>query len=81
MREMFVTPHGAETKAEYAAAAALGLKYVESCMDRGEKVGVTGNTFECREKLKAAGFRWHGECKVWFVPVGLAQASFAKLAA
>lgn len=81
MREMFVTPHGAEEKAEFVAAAALGLKYVESCMDRGEKVGVSGNTFQCREQLKAAGFRWHGECKVWYVQVSAAPAAFAKLAA
>ena len=27
--------------------------------------GVSGNTFGIKDALKAAGARWHGECKAW----------------
>jgi hypothetical protein len=79
MREMFVTPMGSENTPERLAAEALGLKYVESCMDRGEKVGLSGNTYAVRDQIKAAGFRWHGDCKVWYVAAADAPRAFSQL--
>lgn len=78
-KESFCTPHGSESLAESKIAAALGLKYVEGYLNRGEKIGVSGNTFALKDQLKAAGFKWHGECKVWYVLAPDASQAFAAL--
>jgi len=31
---------------------------------------LTGNTYEWKAEIKAAGFKWDRENKVWFLPVG-----------
>jgi hypothetical protein len=80
-QESFCNPHGTDDLAESKIAAALGLKYVEGYLNNGEKVGISGNTFALKDKIKAAGFRWHGDCKVWYVLRSDAAAAFAKLAA
>ena len=59
----------------------LGLKLVQGYLDRGEKIGLSGNTFKVKDKLKAAGFRWHAECKVWFTLIADAEAAFARIIA
>jgi hypothetical protein len=34
------------------------------------RIGVTGNTFDIKDRLKAAGGRWHAVDKVWYLPAG-----------
>ena len=49
-----------------AKAAALGLKAGEA-LGRGGygRPALSGNTFNVKDALKAAGARWDGENKVW----------------
>lgn len=59
----------------------LGLKLVQGYLNRGEKIGLSGNTFAIKDELKAAGFRWHAECKVWFTLFSDAENAFRKISA
>jgi len=34
------------------------------------RIGVTGDTRPIKDRLKAAGGRWHAEDKVWYLPAG-----------
>lgn len=34
------------------------------------RIGVTGDTFPIKDRLKAAGARWHAADKVWTLPSG-----------
>ena len=34
------------------------------------RIGVTGQTFDIKDRLKAAGGKWHPEDKVWYLPAG-----------
>lgn len=34
------------------------------------RIGVTGDTFPIKDRLKAAGGRWHAGDKLWYLPSG-----------
>jgi len=34
------------------------------------RIGVTGDTFPIKDRLKTAGGRWHAMDKVWYLPAG-----------
>jgi hypothetical protein len=34
------------------------------------RIGVTGDTFPIKDRLKSAGARWNASDKVWFLPAG-----------
>jgi hypothetical protein len=34
------------------------------------RISLTGQTFEIKDRIKAAGGRWHAEDKVWHLPAG-----------
>lgn len=58
-------PHG--TEAIQAKAAEFGLVFGETEGTRKAAAlpGFVGNTFPVKDKLKAAGAHWNGECKAW----------------
>lgn len=68
---MFITPHGSE-EIQKATIAKLGqgVKFGEIIEGNNFEVALGGKTFEIKEQLKAAGFRFDGKNKVWYLPGG-----------
>ncbi len=48
----------------------LNLPRVKTDTLSDGRIGVTGDTFPIKDRLKAAGGRWHAEDKVWYLPRG-----------
>ena len=57
----------AEVPAEYAAAVAATINLKGIILEMvGSWIWASGNTYENREALKAAGFRWSNKRKIWY---------------
>lgn len=51
--------------------AATGLQRLIAAADRPSfKLRATGSPFESKDKLKARGYRWDGEARVWYCHLG-----------
>ena len=48
----------------------LNLPRVKTDTLSDGRIGVTGDTFSIKDRLKAAGGRWHAADKVWHLPAG-----------
>ena len=48
----------------------LNLPRVKTDTLSDGRIGVTGDTFPIKDRLKAAGARWHAADKVWHLPAG-----------
>lgn len=70
---MFITPHGSE-KIQQAAAAKFGpgVKFGEVVKGNDFECAFSGSTFNVKDQLKEAGFRFDGREKVWYLPGGYA---------
>jgi hypothetical protein len=65
---MFITPHGTEALQELAAKIGCKVGEIEGTTQFPRfRVALSGNTFAIKDQLKAAGFRFCGNNKVWFV--------------
>lgn len=76
---MFVTPLAGTAVTLQPLAAKLGCKVGEIEGNREFprfRVALSGNTFAIKDQLKAAGFRFCGQNKVWFVADYAAMSTF-----
>lgn len=67
---MFITPIVGTAPTLQPLAAKIGCKVGEIEGNREFprfRVALGGNTFSVKDQLKAAGFRFDGQNKVWFV--------------
>lgn len=64
-----------------ADGAGTGLGRLIAAVDKpGFKLRATGSPFESKDLLKARGYRWDGEARVWYCGLGSEEALNAELA-
>lgn len=76
---MFITPLAGTSVDLQPLAAKIGCKVGEIEGNREFprfRVALAGNTFPIKDQLKAAGFRFCGQNKVWFVADYAAMTNF-----
>lgn len=63
-----------------AGGSATGLaRLITAAAQPGYKLRATGSPFESKDLLKARGYRWDGDARVWFCTVGSEGALNAEL--